>query len=164
MRRVELGSEFVKLNNILRKILVNLNNGNYVIDVYHERKGAFWVPNNDVYAEMSGDDNNLFFNPDLTFNDRPDKNGNTWMTIPGQRFNEILLHELTHLHGSEDNTTDKNGNVHFPPWYMYAEEIEKLMNGGINAMGEYRKRKADVLAGCGCSVVRQPPADSIGYG
>jgi hypothetical protein len=144
-----LGPDLDKLRAILSKIDKNMGNNNYVIDVYHEKMGYRWSPNTNTntYMSMDGDDNNLYFNPDLTFNDRLDSSGVNWMTMPVSDFNGKLLHELSHLHGSEDNTQKGNTAV-FPPWYMHAQSIEQIMNGPLSSILEYNIKKGQARANC----------------
>ncbi|MHB1559705.1 MAG: RHS repeat-associated core domain-containing protein [Isosphaeraceae bacterium] len=143
-----LGPDLDKLREILSKIDENMNNNNYVIDVYHCKMG-WWTPNIDTVASMYGDDDNWFENPDLNLNDRNGVAKTNWMTMPLVEFSAYLLHELSHLHGSEDDKTDANGNLIPQPWYMSAQEIQKLMKGGLGSIGAYNLKKGQVQKNCG---------------
>jgi RHS repeat-associated protein len=140
-QREAAGPGLEKLREILSKIDKNMRNKKYVINVYHEKMGFRWNPELNKIATMAGDDNNKFFNPSLTLNDRLGSDRTNWENMPLDDFHKNMLHEISHLHGSDDpkEVTGRDGirNVIFPPWYMEGENIGRLMNKGLRAIGEF---------------------------
>ena len=134
-----VGTGLDHLRAILYKVDQNMSNKNYVIDLYQApmNQGWWtgWAPDNNNYMKIYGDANS-WKDPDLYFNTLPGRDGNRWWTLPQEEFNTLLLHELTHLHGSED--MKQRGTTYVsPPWVMNAQMIERLMNGRLDTIGPY---------------------------